>query len=209
MTAKLATLEDLSQALTAAVEEGLARHATGALVEAATTEARLRDFQAPLVLARHERAILSTMLAGACPPGSLDRLNAGHFGGRPRGHAFCVLRPHAGTAGGHDPEWLYQALRAAFRAPALTVEALVAEVWEAPSVPAVVLAGLVDEVIAAAELSEYARRIQGIMARARLVASEHDPRTGAGAVRGRWLRRGLDEAAATLAPALAALPGVE
>lgn len=205
MTAKIASLDDLSQALTAAVEEGLARHATGAILDFATTEANLRASLAPLVLPHHERTILATLLVGEVRATSaLDRLSVVHFHGD-RCHAFSLLRRNTEA---RSAQWLYQELRAVYRTPAATVERLVEEIDRAPvaAVPAI-FAAVVDELIAAHELSEYARTVRLLLGQARAAAQGHDPSRFVGAIDAAGLRTALREAGAVLAPALKAVEG--
>lgn len=197
---KVAGLDDLRDAVRAAVDDAIAARLTEHVLETAAADAALRDALAPICLASHERKILATMMLGEATPADLDGLTEGAFAYRTRGAIFSALRPHLAT--GAD-------IRAVFRVPAGIQGASVAREVEAIEESAVVvgepLRRLVREVIAADAFSMFVADLRTLYQLTKVEAAAHDDRRHAGAIDGATLRARLRGLSCALAPALRAL----
>jgi len=193
---KVAGLDDLRDAVRAAVDDAIAARLTEHVLETAAADAALRDALAPICLAAHERKILSTVAIGEATPADLDGLTVGAFASRVRGEIFARLRSGADLL----------SLRAAF--PGVQGAALareVAAIEESPVVVGPPLRRLVLEVIAADAFSMFAADLRTLYQLTKVEAAAHDERRHVGALDGATLRARLRGLSCALAPALRAL----
>lgn len=193
---KAASLDDLRDAMRAALDDAIAARLTEEVLETAAADAALRDALAPLCLAAHERKILATMALGEATAEDLAGLTRGAFASRIRGDLFARLREGADLP----------SLRAAARGvQAAAIARELAAIEESPVVVGEPLRRLVREVIAADALSMFVADVRTMFQLTKVEAAAHDERRHAGALDGATLRARLRGLSLALAPALRAL----
>lgn len=199
---KAGSLDDLRDAVKAALDDSISARLTETILETAAADAALRDALAPICLVHHERKILATMAMGEATGADLEGLTEGAFASRFRGAIFTALRPHVGVPGAVD-------LRAVVRVPEGIRGATLAREVAAVDASAVVvgepLRALVREVIAADALSMFVADVRTLYQLTKVEAAAHDDRRHAGALDGATLRARLRGLSCALAPALRAL----